>query len=250
MTPREILGLVRIEVGDPEGDRFTDDYLIDFLNFIHDDFCRFTEILQISEDISWGSLFPTATVGKDVIVLDPFDYTPIHIQNVFVTRENDESTGALLNETRSQVYPKSERNLDYMRDDWRWEYGRPEHYIVWTKSFGLRIHPIPIRTTRINVNYTFIDNDVTLGPGGDESADGAFLSPAMFHRVFVYGVSALCFFMMKEYDNLAKSWGKYVAGRQEAFAQIQSRRSPDIMYSQRPVDVFNYPLWDEGYRTK
>jgi hypothetical protein len=77
-----------------------------------------------------------------------------------------------------------------------------------------------------------------------------------FHRVdfsdaLVDYVAAHCFWIMKEYENGVRMWADYMKIRQDLKRRSkQEQMTPDTFDNQRPVDVFNYPLWDQGYRNR
>lgn len=226
MTVQEILDSVRIDIQDTNSDRYTDAKLIEKLNEIYADFCAYTEIRVMVLENYWN-LFPSDTWF-------PLDFG---IEDYLLGKQiwfDQEGT-------RTQIFPKNQRDLDYERDGWVFEVGRPRYVVKHTYS-SARLVPMPSTVATISIRFSYIPDKLS-------SLAGSPNFQLVHHDALVEGVDALCFAEMRDYANMKYHWQLYVAGRQRAKAQI-SAKTPDRFLSQKPVDIFNYENWDPTLRGK
>ena len=220
MTAADLVAEVKIRI-DQDGDAgfFSDADLLSLLNEGYRDLARFSEALEKDTEVTLEAL--------DSLVSIPEDFIEARQTRWSYNR---------------QLYPRTEREMDWDVDNWMFETGVPDNniYFNWNR---MRLTPIPESAGTVRFRYTYVPEDMT---STDEP-----LFPDVFSSSLTDYAAAHCFAIMKEYENALEVWQEYVAVRQNLKRRSkQEQMTPDTMTSQRPVTVFNYPLWDQNYRSR
>ena len=220
MTAAQLIAQVKIDI-DQQGDagRFSDTELLSLLNEGYVDFCRFTECREKKAD--------TLTAALEAFYSLPSDFLDAR---QFRWADTD------------QLITKHERRLDDDERDWVFDVGTPENVVYFNWNV-VRIKPIPASAGTVQFRYAYITSDMIITDSPDY--------PHVWHDALVDFVNAQCFFAMREYENGAQSWLRYVKRREKAKAQSRlGQRTPDTFVTRRPISIFNYRKWDQGYRTR
>jgi hypothetical protein len=132
--------------------------------------------------------------------------------------------------------------LDYDIKKWIFQTGTPENvvYFNWNQ---VRIYPNATSAGTVKFRHTYY-------PTSDLTTTDTPNLPNMFQDALVNYACSNAFLVMKEYDNAILQWEEYQGIRNELKSRAQpGQMTPDTLETQRPIDVYNYPLWDRNYRT-
>jgi len=221
MTVAEIVAEVKVRI-DQDGDAgfFSDADLISLTNEAYRDITRFCESLEKDSTTSVGSYDSLQSIPADFLESRQMRWS-----------------------TNRQLYVRSEREMDWDINNWMFETGTPDNaiYFNWNQ---IRLSPIPQSAGTLRFRYAYV-------PSTDLTSTDEPSLPDVFASILVDYVCAHGFAIMKEYENAERKWGDYLVRRQDLKRRSkQDQMTPDTMDNQRPVDVFNYPLWDQGYRNR
>lgn len=221
MTAGEVITRIKQEIrqSTTDDDRFSSTDLLNVVNEGYVDFCRYTEILETVSTSVMSSLTSLVSLPANFIDARQFRWS-----------------------YNRPLYTYSSRKLDYNEQAWKTEVGTPDA-VVFTNWSAIRTKPITSAAGTITMKYSYIPTALTT------SDEPSFLKS--FHDALVSFGAAECFFMMKDIKNGNIHWKRYFDTRKKARSQAHSwQRTPDTMLSQRPVSVFNYPYWDNRFRSK
>jgi len=219
LTVQEIIDRAKDDFDQTGDGTFSDTQLLAIFNEGYTDLCRNTEMLDKQSEVTMSALDGVLTIPSDFL----------HARQ---TRWS----------YNTQLYAKSHRILDYDQRDWKNEVGTPE-YSVYFNFDQMRLKPINSAAGTVTFRYTYIPADLTVS---DSPA-----IPLVYQEALVDFIVAQMFVIVKEYNNANAYWGNYLKRRARAKRQSRDgQRTPDTLTTQRPVNVFSYPKWDQGYRTK
>ena len=218
MIVQEIIDSAKRDIGQ-DGGGFTDEKLLDMANEGLTDFCRYTEMLEKSTDTTVAALDGVLNIPSDFLESRQMRWS-----------------------YNKQVYPKSERVLDYGQRDWIFEVGSPA-FSVYFNYDQLRLKPINDSAGTVKYRHAYIPGTMQLSSTPP--------IPTVWHDAIIDFIAANCSLILKEYENATMRLNEYLKKRRKAKQQSRDgQRTPDTMLTMRTVNVFNYPLWDQGYRTK
>lgn len=220
-TVAALLSEIKIRI-DQEGTTgfFSDANVISILNEGYRDLVRYTEIWEKDTNVVTTALIPIVPLPSDFL-----------------------SSRQIRWSYNQQLYPRTERELDYDYQKWLFQYGTPADvvYFNWNQ---VRIHPNATSAGTVKFRHTYY-------PTTDLTSTDSPNLPEMFVDALVDYVCANAFLIMKEYENATAQWEKYISTRQELKDRARpGQMTPDTIETQRPVDAFNYPLWDSNYRIR
>ena len=220
MTAQQVIDEAKIKLQqDGDSGFLTDAEYLEFVNEGYRDLTRYTEALE--RDTS------TVAASWQSVISVPTDFLESRQIRWMPTR---------------QLYVKNEREMDWDIQGWLVEVGTPDNaiYFNWDQ---IRLYPIPESAGTVRFRHTYIPPDLGLT---DEP-----LLLDVFVDTLVFYVCANVTMVAKEYMNSEMFWKRYLEHRQELKRRSkQDQMTPDIFDNQRPVDVFNYPLWDQQYRNR
>ncbi|MHC4951672.1 MAG: phage adaptor protein [Planctomycetota bacterium] len=221
MTAQELINEALVKI-DQDGSNgfFSNADLLSILNEGYRDLVRFTEALEKDTE--------TTTTALEAVVSLPSDFLESRQMRWSYNR---------------QLYVRTEREMDWDVQNWLEEVGRPDNaiYFNWNR---IRLTPLPTSAGTVRFRHAYWPS--TALTATDEPA-----LPDVFSDALVDYVAAHCFWIMKEYENGVRMWADYMKIRQDLKRRSkQEQMTPDTFDNQRPVDVFNYPLWDQGYRNR
>lgn len=218
MTGQEIVNRANQKMLQTSGDKFSDATMLSFVNEGYVDFCRATQILE-------------KTTLKTISSLDSYVELPTDFLESRQVRWSYDR----------QIFPGSERKLDYNQRDWVFEVGTPEA-MVYRNYNTVRLKPISSAAGTVMFRHSYIPSDVTTG------SEPSFVG--MFHDALANFAVAEALRVSRKYEEADKFWGAYVADREKAKTYArQYQRTPDIFVGQRPTTVFNWPYWDSRFRS-
>ena len=217
MTVQEIIDSVKYRVDQSGTGGLTDLQLLDYVDEGYVDFCRHTEMLEKLSDV----------------VISAFDGMVDVPSDFLESRQTRWSYN-------TQLFPQPERVLDYNESDWMFEVGTPEYYtpFTWNK---IRLKPINDAAGTVRFRHAYIPGTMQLTSTPE--------IPEVWHEALTDFVAAQYYLIFKEYKNYQREWGRYLEKRNKARGQTRTG-TPDRMMTQKPIDVYNYPKWDYGYRSK
>ena len=220
-TAQQLIDEVKIRI-DQDGDSgfFSDSDLLSILNEGYRDLCRYTEILEKDTEVTLSSLESLVSIPADFL----------------------ESRQIRWSYNR-QLYVRTEREMDWDIQGWNAEVGRPDNAIYFNWDV-LRLSPIPSSAGTVRFRHSYV-------PSSDLGATDSPAIPNVFEECLIDYMCAHAFVIMKEYDNAVRFTAEWKTTREDCKRRArQGQMTPDTMETQRPVDVFNYPLWDQGYRNR
>lgn len=220
-TVADLISSIKIKI-DQEGTSgfFSDSDLTALLNEGYRDLVRFTGVWEKDSDITATALIPSITLPPEFL-----------------------SSRQMRWSYNQQIYPRTERELDYDYKGWMFQYGTPSDavYVNWNEIW---LHPTPSAAGTVKLRHTYF-------PTTDLTSSDTPSLPKMFIGLLEDYVCAFAFLIMKEYENSDEYFVKYFQGRQELKSRAQvGGMTPDTFDTQRPVDAFNYPLYDPNYRIR
>lgn len=219
MTASEIISRIRSECSLNSTDRFSDAEVLVIVNEGYVDFCRYSQCLE--------KLSTEVIAAYDAIVELPSDFLEARQTRLSYNRP---------------LYPKSARQLDYDEQAWPFRLGTPEETVYWNYNV-LRLKPITSAAGTVTFRHSYIPSDLT------STAEPQILD--VFHQALIDFGCAEIFYGMRDFKNADLKWASYKILRQKGKAQArQWQQTPDTLLAQRPVTVFNYPLWDNRYRSR
>lgn len=218
MTVADILAQVKTDIDQgTDSGRFSDADLLNLLNEGYRDFCNETGI----------------RVKVEETILNQYD-SLLSLDDDFV-----ESIQIRVKDTQ-QIFPTSERKLDYDSADWRFEVGTPDRCVYFDTNV-IRMVPILSAAATIEHRHSYIPTDLT----STDTPDFA----KVYHDAMVDYVDSQCFLVLREYENAGRAWASYLKRRDKAKAQAKpGQRTPDTFVTQRPMTVFNYENWTRRTR--
>jgi hypothetical protein len=222
MTGQEIVDSVKRDIGQPTSTGFfTDQDILDIVNEGYIDFCRFTEILEAQTTQQVTAYQSLYSVPADFIESRQFRWS-----------------------YNRQLFPYSERKLDYNQKGWQLEFQSYSDNLTYYNWGTFRLRPIPTVAGTITHRYSrFPTTNISL------TTSPEFIS--IYHDALVTFSVAECFYVLRNYMAADEAWADYLRIRQDAKSQVrQYTRSPDTMLSQRHVTVFNYPYYDQRFRSR
>lgn len=214
MTAQQIIDRAKTETGQSSGG-LTDAKLLTILNEGITDFIRFTKCRYKQSSVQQTAYESSVSLPTDYLQTIQFRWG-----------------------VKRQLYPKSERTLDYKDGQWIFQVGTPENVIFWNYN-EVRLKPIPSAAATFVHRYHFIPSDITLSEEPDV--------PETWHDAFIEWLKSQMYLIFREYQNFDDSWAMYVQQRLKAKAQSKTG-TPDTLQTQIPVTTFNYPYWDQGFR--
>lgn len=220
MTALEIINQILVEIDQRNTPgTFSQAQMLDIVNEGYFDFCWNTEIKEKTVQQTVSSLEAVRSLPSDFIESRQFRWS-----------------------SNIQLYPKTERDLDYNKTGWVGDVGTPEN-VVYFNYNTVRLHPIPSAAGTITHRYSYLPAELGIN-------DTPQIMSVYHDALADYG-KAQCFWILKKKANAKKYYEAYLMARDKGEAQSRNlQRTPDIMTSQRNVTVFNYPYWDTGYRIR
>lgn len=219
MTAQEIIDQAKTEFDQQNSEgALTDAQWLTLLNEGYTDFCRYTEIKEKSSTTSVSALSSLYSLPSDFLDSRQFRWS-----------------------YNRQLYPKHQKKLDYDNSGWIFEVGTPEN-IAYYNYNAIRLKPIPSAAGTITFRYAYIPEALSLSTELD--------IPQTFQDAMFYWLVANAQLMFRQIELGMERFKTYMELRSKARAQArQYQRTPDTLFSQHPVTVFNYPLFDQRYRS-
>lgn len=220
MLVSEIITRIKYAINQEDTDRFSNQELLDVINEGYVDFCRFTEMLEKSSTTVMSALSSVVSLPTDFLDARQFRWSYNQV-----------------------LYPYSARKLDYNEARWTTQVGTNPEAVVYRNWGSLRLKPIISTAGTLLMKYAYV-------PSTSLTTSDTPAILQVFHEALVDFGAAECFYSMRDFKNGDLKWSLYLERREKGKVQArQWQRTPDTMLSTRPVTVFNYPYWDNRFRS-
>lgn len=218
MTAQELINQAKIEVDQPASEgALTDAQWLTLFNEGYIDFCRHTEILEKSTTATVSALLSLYSLPSDFLDSREFRWS-----------------------YNRQLYPRHEKKLDYDNKTWEFEVGTPEALAYFNYN-AIRLKPIPSAAGTLTFRYAYVPTAITL-------TDTPQIIAMLQHAMKDYMV-AMAQLLFRQIEDGVSRYKIYLETRSKAKEQSRNyQKTPDTLFSQKPVTVFNYPFWDARYR--